>query len=92
MPKYNTTAAAEKPEATVQDGALFSLDEVRKMAKFDILLPADPSAENAFEQMEYPEINGKITQIKRGEVVTVNYIILEALLNSGRYDTSIIRG
>lgn len=81
----------DKPEATVQDGALFSLDEVRKMAKFDIILPLNPSAETAFEQMEYVEVNGVITQIQRGEPVTVNWIVLEALLNSGRYDTTILR-
>lgn len=81
----------DKPEATVQEGALFSLDEVRKMAKFDIILPLNPSAETAFEQMEYVEVNGVITQIQRGEPVTVNWIVLEALLNSGRYDTTILR-
>lgn len=83
--------ATKKPEAEVQDGALFSLDEVRKMAKFDIVLPANPSAESAFDQMEFPEINGQILQLKRGEPVTVNWIVLKALLDSGRYDTSILR-
>ena len=81
----------KRPEAEVQEGNLFSLEEVRKRAKFNILLPADPSAETAFEQMEYVEINGNITQIKRGEVVTVSWPVLEAILNSGRYDTSIVR-
>ncbi len=82
---------AKRPEAEVQEGNLFSLEEVRKRAKFNILLPANPSAETAFEQMEYVEINGNITQIKRGEVVTVSWPVLEAILNSGRYDTSIVR-
>ena len=82
---------AKRPEAEVQEGNLFSLEEVRKRAKFNILLPANPSAETAFEQMEYVEINGNITQIKRGEVVTVSWPVLEAILNSGRYDTSIDR-
>ena len=81
----------KKPQETVQEGALFSLDEVRRMAKFNIMLPLNPNAEHQFEQMEYVEVNGNITQIKRGEVVPVNYIVLEALINSGRYDTSIIR-
>ena len=82
---------AKRPEAEVQEGNLLSLEEVRKRAKFNILLPANPSAETAFEQMEYVEINGNITQIKRGEVVTVSWPVLEAILNSGRYDTSIVR-
>lgn len=81
----------KRPETEVQSGNLFSLDEVRKRAKFDIMLPANPSAENAFEQMEYVEVNGQITQLKRGELITVNWFVLEALLNSKRYDTSILR-
>lgn len=80
----------KKPEAEVQEGSLFSLDEVRKMAKFDIRLPVNQNAEEAFDQMEFPEINGQIIQLKRGEVVTVNWIVLKALLDSGRYDTSIL--
>ena len=84
------TTVAKKPQEEVQEGALFSLDEVRRMAKINIRLPLNQNAEEAYDQMEYVEVNGQITQIKRGEVVPVNWVVFEALINSGRYDTSIV--
>lgn len=85
------TTTVKRPEEEVQQGGLFSLDEVRKMAKINIMLPLNPNETEAFEQVEHPEINGQIIQIKKGELVTVNWIVFKSLIDSGRYDTSIVR-
>lgn len=64
----------------------YTLDEVRrKLAKIDIMLPDDRLSDDKLDQFEPVIVNGETTMIKKGELVTVNWIVFEALINSGKY-------
>ena len=93
MPKTATTSVKEEiaTETTVNTQPKYTLDEVRKRAKIDILLPAHFGDEDG-ELYEFVTVNGSTTQIKRGVVVPVNWLVFEALTNpvTGKYPRSIM--
>ena len=81
---YTTDKAAklnfdnlDSPE-TVHDSGL-TLEEVRQRADISIMLPLPADTENKQEMFEYVTVNGKTTQIMRGEPVGVSWPVYEAL-------------
>ena len=64
----------------------YTLDEVRRhLAKIDIMLPDDMMSDDRLDKFEPVIVNGETTMIKKGELVTVNWLVFEALINSGKY-------
>lgn len=78
---------AKNEQATVQNGNLFSLNEVRERKTIRIQLPLslNENGEKVVQQ-EIVTVNGKNTAIKRGEPVDVSWSVFEALYNSKRYE------
>lgn len=71
------TGADIKPAMTI--------DEVRRRARIDIMLPDDMMSDDRLDKFEPVIVNGETTMIKKGELVTVNWLVFEALINSGKY-------
>lgn len=93
MPKTANIAPvkeAANTEITETAARKYTIDEVRKRAKIDILLPSYGAEEG--DLYEFVTVNGVTTQIKRGVVVPVNWLIFEALTNpmTGKYPRSIM--
>lgn len=89
-----TANTVTETTATENTPVSYTLEEVRnKKAKINIILPAatnvdDNSVEDRYETVT---VNGKNIQIKRGEPVAVNWPTFEALINSKRYTSAIMR-
>lgn len=85
----NTKAALELEKIDNNEtNEVYTLDEIRSRKRINIYLPdtSDSSEDpDHLEQYEYVIINGKTTQIKKGEVVAVSWEIYEALKNSDAY-------
>lgn len=71
------TGADIKPAMTIE--------EVRRRARIDIMLPDDMMSDDRLDKFEPVIVNGETTMIKKGELVTVNWLVFEALINSGKY-------
>lgn len=67
-----------------------TIDEIRKNSKINIILPMQDRSDDEIDDYEFVTVNGKTTQIKRGEAVAVNITVYEALINSGKFDKSIL--
>ncbi len=65
----------------------FTLDEVRHKNNINIVLPYVGGEDDPdhFEQYEFVTVDGRTTQIRKGEVVGVNWIIYNALKQSNKY-------
>lgn len=67
------------------DNAIYDINAIRRAAKIDIMLPDDMMSDNKLDKFEVFDVDGKTIQIKKGEPITVNWIVFEAIVNSGRY-------
>lgn len=66
----------------------FSLEEIRKRNNINIILPYAPDGSedpDNYNQYEFVTVNGKTTQIRKGEIVGVSWEIYEALKHSKEY-------
>ncbi len=66
---------------------VYTLEEVRHKNRINIALPYVNGGDDPdnLEHYEYVTVNGKTTQIKKGEVVGVSWEIYEALKHSDKY-------
>lgn len=65
---------------------VFSLNEIRKKNGINILLPMpNNDSGDEYDQYEFVTVNGKTTQIHKGEIVGVSWEIYEALKHSKEY-------
>ena len=66
---------------------VFTLEEIRQRNSINILLPYvnDDDDPDNYNQYEFVTVNGKTTQIRKGEVVGVSWKIYEALKHSKEY-------
>ena len=66
---------------------VFTLEEIRQRNNINILLPYvnDDDDPDNYNQYEFVTVNGKTTQIRKGEVVGVSWKIYEALKHSKEY-------
>lgn len=90
MPRTaNTNTVETVSETIVEKKPLKTLDECRKNAKINIMLPVSHGDEDLYE---FVTVNGATTQIKRGEKVAVNWLVYEELTNpkTGKYPRNIL--
>ena len=84
-----TTAKEMIEKINAETGAdikpAMTIDEVRRRARIDIMLPDDMMSDDRLDKFEPVIVNGETTMIKKGELVTVNWLVFEALINSGKY-------
>lgn len=64
----------------------YDINEIRNKTKIDIILPFNTQSDDSIDQFEFVNVNGKRTQIKCGERVSVSWPVFEAIANSGRYN------
>jgi hypothetical protein len=76
-------------EKTIAAGGR-TLEEVRAASKIDIMLPVNTQSDDRLDSYEYPTVNGKTYQIKRGEPVAVPWPVYKVLVESGKYKDSIL--
>lgn len=71
----------------VDTNEVYTLDEVRAKNRINIALPYVNGGDDPdhLEQYEFVTVNGRTTQIKKGEVVGVSWEIYEALKHSDAY-------
>lgn len=84
-----TTAKEMIQKINAETGAdikpAMTIDEVRRRARIDIMLPDDMMSDDRLDKFEPVIVNGETTMIKKGELVSVNWLVFEALINSGKY-------
>lgn len=64
----------------------YDINEIRNKTRIDIFLPLNTYSDDRIDQFEYVNVNGRRTQIKCGETVSVPWPVFEAIANSGRYN------
>ena len=77
---------ANKTMDNATEEKIYDLNEIREKTKIDIMLPLPTNSDQAIDNYEFVTVNGKTTQIKCGEPVSVNWIVFEALMHTGKFD------
>lgn len=67
-----------------------TLNEVRMASKIEIMLPINTQSDDRLDKFEYPTVNGKTYQIKRGEPVAVPWPVYKVLIETGKYPDGIL--
>lgn len=67
-----------------------TLEQVRAESKIEIMLPINTQSDDRLDAFEYPTVNGKTYQIKRGEPVAVPWPVYKVLKETGKYPDNIL--
>lgn len=80
--KAEAMAALEKED----NEPMYNIDEVRNRKLINIVLPTTGSEDpEGYDTFEVVTVNGKNTQIRKGEVVAVSWMVYENLKHCEQY-------